>query len=71
LAFGRRGSVGGSSAAVDISSHVLATSSFAARSLFGKRNFFEDGLRNGISLGLKLKDANNQKSSAGFRSEED
>ena len=32
--------------------------SLAARSLFGSHNFLEDWLRNGIGLGLKLKDTN-------------
>ena len=69
LVFGRRGTVGGSTIAVNISS--FAASSLAARSLFNSCNFFEDGHRNSIGLGLDLKDANNQKSSADFRSEED
>ena len=55
LVFGHRGSVDGSTTAINISSVAI---SLAARSLFGSYNFLEDWLRNGIGLGLKLKDTN-------------
>ena len=55
LVFGRWGSVGGSTTGINIS---FVSISLATRSPFGSRNFLKDWLRNGISLGLKLKDTN-------------
>ena len=56
-AFGRRGSVSSVPA-------VFAIRTLATRSFFGRHSFMEDGLRDGISLGLELNDANQK--SAGF-----
>ena len=37
---------------------AFAIRTLATRSFFGRHSFMEDGLRDGISLGLELKDAN-------------
>ena len=43
---------------------AFAIRTLATRSFFGSHKFFEDGLRDGISLGLELNDANQK--SVGF-----
>ena len=45
---------------VSTAAPVVAVRTLAARSFFGGHSFMENGLRNGVSLRLELKDSNSE-----------